>query len=197
MTSAPANNQNSTPNADQNQIPGSPTANQSTPPPGVDPQAWEKYQQELAIYHQQMAVYQQQMAQQVAKSGSVPPPPPGDSASVSASPTTGVSGQPTPVPSASLQPASVSVLSAQPTPVPGASSQPTPVVKRPRGRRRPRFVEKPKKQNDQIVSRRNLLSATKAPDGKHQFSRERKIAGDLPDWNPLPPGEIRVTRRSS
>jgi hypothetical protein len=29
---------------------------------------------------------------------------------------------------------------------------------------------------------------------KPQISRNRRIAGDLPDWDPLPPGEIVVAR---
>lgn len=209
MTATPENNQNSVPSGDQNHAPDSAAPNQSTPPPGVDPQAWAKYQQELAIYNQQMAAYQQQMAQQAAKYGSLPPPPPGNSAPATASPVPGASGQPTPVPSASPQPASAPASAAQPTPVPAASapaaaaqpapvpatsSQPTPVVKRPRSRRRPRFVEKPKKKDDSLVARQSLLSASKPPDGKHQFSRERKVAGNLPDWDPTPPGEIRISR---
>lgn len=29
---------------------------------------------------------------------------------------------------------------------------------------------------------------------KPQISRERVIAGDLPEWEPLPPGELQVVR---
>ena len=42
-----------------------------------------------------------------------------------------------------------------------------------------------------LVSRNVLHArATKKP----ETSRERKIAGDLPDWEPLPPGELHVHR---
>lgn len=128
-------------------------ANGSTPPPGVDPQEWQKDQHDLAVYNQQMAQYQ---AQQAAAQGA-------------------------PQPQGAVPPKSV---------------QQGPLVGRPSGRRRPRFVEKPKKQDDTLVARRNLLTATKTAAGQHQFSRERKIAGNLPDWDPMPPGEIRVARHA-
>lgn len=42
-----------------------------------------------------------------------------------------------------------------------------------------------------VVSRNVLHArATKKP----ETSRERKIAGDLPEWEPLPPGELLVHR---
>lgn len=175
MTTPPANNQNNPSGNNSNQPAAAPTQTPATPPPGVDPQAWAKYQQDLAVYNQQMAAYKRQMAQQASAKGSMPPPPPGMAAPVSASSSPKV---------------------AQPVPVPTGAPQPTPVVKRPRSRRRPRFVEKPKKKDDSLVARRNLLATSKPPDGKHQFSRERKIAGNLPDWDPTPPGEIRITRHA-
>ena len=68
------------------------------------------------------------------------------------------------------------------------------MVQRPGARRRPRFVPKPKQEEDaSFVERRNLLTAT-ASTAKHQITRERKIAGNLPDWDPLPPSEILITR---
>lgn len=68
------------------------------------------------------------------------------------------------------------------------------MVQRPGARRRPRFVPKPKREEDaSFVERRNLLTAT-ASSAKHQITRERKIAGNLPDWDPLPPSEILITR---
>lgn len=39
---------------------------------------------------------------------------------------------------------------------------------------------------------RELLSRGRAAGAK--LSRNRKIAGDLPDWDPLPPGEITLAR---
>lgn len=44
-----------------------------------------------------------------------------------------------------------------------------------------------------LIARDSLRAGGRTP----QLSRNRKIAGDLPDWEPLPPGEVRVTRRSS
>ena len=43
-----------------------------------------------------------------------------------------------------------------------------------------------------VVVHRSVL-ARRSSD-KPQTSRERKIAGDLPDWEPLPPGELVVQR---
>ena len=44
----------------------------------------------------------------------------------------------------------------------------------------------------QVIIGRSLLSSHQ--DRKPQTSRERKIAGSLPDWDPLPPGELLVRR---
>lgn len=44
-----------------------------------------------------------------------------------------------------------------------------------------------------IVSRGVLGSRA---DGRPQTSRERKVAGDLPSWDLLPPGELHVRRGS-
>lgn len=46
-----------------------------------------------------------------------------------------------------------------------------------------------------VVVGRGLLRSKAAPQ-KQQLSRERKIAGDLPSWDPMPPGEISVRRPS-
>lgn len=43
-----------------------------------------------------------------------------------------------------------------------------------------------------VVVHRSVL-ARRSTD-KPKTSRERKIAGDLPDWEPLPPGELTVQR---
>lgn len=52
-------------------------------------------------------------------------------------------------------------------------------------------VETPQSE-EQLVSRSILANkSTKKP----QLSRNHVIAGDLPDWEPLPPGEISVIRR--
>lgn len=46
---------------------------------------------------------------------------------------------------------------------------------------------------EEIVVSRNVLSPRKAA-GKNATARERKIAGDLPEWEPLPPGEVLINR---
>lgn len=46
-----------------------------------------------------------------------------------------------------------------------------------------------------VVVGRGFLSS-KASAQKQQLSRERLIAGDLPSWDPMPPGEIAVRRRA-
>ena len=46
---------------------------------------------------------------------------------------------------------------------------------------------------DGVIVSRNVLGSRS--DTRPQTSRERKIAGDLPAWEPLPPGEL-VVRRS-
>jgi hypothetical protein len=46
-----------------------------------------------------------------------------------------------------------------------------------------------------VVVGRGFLNS-KAGTQKPQISRERKIAGDLPSWDPVPPGEVSVRRRN-
>ncbi len=46
--------------------------------------------------------------------------------------------------------------------------------------------------DDGVVVSRNVLGSRAAT--KPQTGRERKIAGGLPDWEPLPPGELLVRR---
>ena len=43
--------------------------------------------------------------------------------------------------------------------------------------------------NAGVMLRRNLLQPT-VTDHKPEISRNRKIAGNLPEWSPMPPGEI-------
>lgn len=46
-----------------------------------------------------------------------------------------------------------------------------------------------------VPLRKDLLSASRTA-GRNEIGRERKIAGGLPEWDPLPPGEIiEVARR--
>ena len=44
-----------------------------------------------------------------------------------------------------------------------------------------------------VVVSRNVLHSSAARSAP-TTSRERRIAGDLPDWEPLPPGELFVRR---
>lgn len=48
---------------------------------------------------------------------------------------------------------------------------------------------------DQVVVSRVRMLDRRTGVG-HQLSRQRKAAGDLPAWEPLPPGELKVTRPS-
>lgn len=50
----------------------------------------------------------------------------------------------------------------------------------------------PKDEEQQVIIGRSLLTSQR--DRKPQTSRERQIAGALPDWEPLPPGELLVRR---
>ncbi|MBS1696410.1 MAG: hypothetical protein JST91_29845 [Actinobacteria bacterium] len=67
---------------------------------------------------------------------------------------------------------------------------PPPIVLR---RARPAVFIAPQPEEGTLVSRDIGLgrSLPKQP----ELSRNRKIAGNLPSWDPLPPGEIRVTPR--
>ncbi len=57
-----------------------------------------------------------------------------------------------------------------------------------------RFVPRPADQTDETrLVRRNVLQATRSVQ-ERATKRERLIAGDLPDWDPLPPGELLVKR---
>ncbi|MBM9837366.1 hypothetical protein JO861_12455 [Rhodococcus hoagii] len=50
----------------------------------------------------------------------------------------------------------------------------------------------PRDDDGLVVSREATLRSL--PKGE-QLTRNRKIAGDLPDWEPLPPGEVLVVSR--
>lgn len=66
-----------------------------------------------------------------------------------------------------------------------------PVVVR-RGRASQRMRPRPPLEDTGVVVSRNVLAARAT--GKPQTSRERLMAGDLPAWEPLPPGELTVRR---
>jgi hypothetical protein len=65
-----------------------------------------------------------------------------------------------------------------------------PIVRRTRSGGK--FTPRPPKAEQGAIVSRNIL-ASRATD-RAQTSRERIVAGDLPDWDPLPPGEVRVQR---
>lgn len=76
-----------------------------------------------------------------------------------------------------------------PPPPPAEGGSPTIV----RGTRSgPRLVPRPAPPKDATIITRHMLRS--ASEQKPQTDRERKIAGDLPDWEPLPPGELTVKR---
>jgi hypothetical protein len=54
------------------------------------------------------------------------------------------------------------------------------------------FLPKEAAAETTVVSR-NVLRPRETKK-RTETSRERKIAGDLPDWEPLPPGELLVAR---
>ncbi len=72
---------------------------------------------------------------------------------------------------------------------------PMPVIRR--ERRHPRFVEPPKQKNQELLNRSDLIHRTNRDGKKPAFSRQRNIAGDLPTWNPEPPGGILIQRSNT
>ena len=76
-----------------------------------------------------------------------------------------------------------------------AASTPEQTVRRPAGSRfvpRAPEAEAEAAGQDLLVQRSVLHSAHGKP--KPLTQRERAIAGDLPDWEPMPPGELVVKR---
>lgn len=74
-----------------------------------------------------------------------------------------------------------------------AATEPLVVRRGSAARFRPR-VEPPREET--VVISRGILGV-RDRDKKAQTSRERRVAGDLPSWEPLPPGELVVRRPSS
>lgn len=68
--------------------------------------------------------------------------------------------------------------------------EPPPIVLR---RARPAVFVAPAPQENVVVSRD--LSMNRGPSKQPALSRNRKIAGNLPAWDPAPPGEIRMAPR--
>ncbi|MBK6440865.1 MAG: hypothetical protein IPH27_11430 [Actinomycetales bacterium] len=92
----------------------------------------------------------------------------------------------------STQPTSETPTTGVPTPT---DSEPTPVIVRRRSSGM--FIPKPVSQSsqDEVIVARQLFMGRK--DARPLNSRSRKIAGDLPTWEPLPPGELLVRRPGS
>ena len=125
-----------------------------------------------------------------APAGVMPPPP---DAGVGVPPAPGGVMPPPPDAGVGVPPAPGGMM--PPPPIQSADSAAPLGLSRPGQRRRPRFVERPKSPDDDpVLNRRNLLSSTRTSGDKPQFSRERVIAGNLPDWDPLPPGEMLISR---
>ncbi|HMR47862.1 MAG TPA: hypothetical protein PKA68_01245 [Arachnia sp.] len=71
-----------------------------------------------------------------------------------------------------------------------ASPQAAPPIQRPGAGR---FLPKAEAPRDSgIVVQRNVLQPSRGD--KKLTSRQRRIAGNLPDWEPLPPNELLVRR---
>lgn len=84
----------------------------------------------------------------------------------------------------------------RPDQTPPADAQQTPdlpvtIVRRTRSSGR--FHTRPTPDTTEVVVGRDLLKARRPSTG-WTTKRERQIAGDLPDWEPLPPGELHVHR---
>lgn len=56
----------------------------------------------------------------------------------------------------------------------------------------PRPAASPKEQP--VVLERNVLRSQSRGKGDQQTRRQRIVAGDLPAWEPLPPGELFLSR---
>lgn len=69
-------------------------------------------------------------------------------------------------------------------------TQPPPIVVR---RARPAVFTPPAPDDGKLIAREIGLKAGLSKQA--ELSRNRKVAGDLPAWDPLPPGEIRVEPR--
>lgn len=71
-----------------------------------------------------------------------------------------------------------------------------PVLRRPSARTS-KFHPRPISRSDSdVVLERNVLRSSLG-DTKQQTQRRRELVGDLPDWHPLPPGELDLRRPGS
>jgi hypothetical protein len=63
-----------------------------------------------------------------------------------------------------------------------------------RGSAARRFLPESTEPAPSVPVDRGSLLGSRRPDKPKEISRNRRIAGGLPDWIPEPPGELRVTR---
>lgn len=61
-------------------------------------------------------------------------------------------------------------------------------------RRRQRMVSRPSTEGEGPVVNRGILADVSRSASKPQTRRNRQLVGDLPDWDPLPPGEVTVSK---
>lgn len=102
----------------------------------------------------------------------------------------------TPMPEPEAATHEVSAFVPAPTPVlaPDPGAYPLPPQINRRAGRRPIAPPTPVPGVDALTVSRNWSSSRPLGDRKPKLPRERKMAGDLPDWEPLPPGELTVRR---
>lgn len=74
------------------------------------------------------------------------------------------------------------------------SSAPTEVTPAIQRGARNRFLPRDDAAEDQVTVTRRALLGERRNTGKPTLSRHHKIAGNLPDWEPLPPHEQLVHR---
>ncbi|WP_167349999.1 zinc ribbon domain-containing protein [Pseudoclavibacter helvolus] len=77
-------------------------------------------------------------------------------------------------------------------PQPPQLPQPSQIIRR--AGRRPIEPPTPVQGVDALTVSRTWSSSRPLGERKPKLSRERKMAGDLPAWEPLPPGELNVRR---
>lgn len=112
---------------------------------------------------------------------------PSSEAATAASPADGSTGAVHPVaPAAAAEPDATPTSAARPA---EEASIPTVLARRPGTAR---FAPPPSKVAAEPLVKDRLLSRTTQ---RHEISRERKIAGSLPHWDPLPPGEVLAPAR--
>lgn len=69
-----------------------------------------------------------------------------------------------------------------------------PLVRRPASGTRAQFRRRPV-QASGAPGASESLAGKPAPKTEHVTNRRREIAGDLPEWEPLPPGELTFRRK--